>query len=422
MEKYIDEEEEGDLMSSMRIAENVAKASPRKKSVPQRSIDAEERMAGVNLKEEWQDDDDIMKHHADIGEDWLNDVIEIDITDPVPPRDDALTRPTSLDLGAKPKTRKKVSPPAELKITDNDDDRGSTPSDSFDLSRIDDLQTPDMRTPSLRDDSSILMTSGEMEWEDDTPLSKTTSSEKIPEYTAAEETKDNRHWRVVEIGGKNYNLDMKVIHPYKKVLSHGGYYGDGLNAIIVFAACYLPEKTRKDYNYVMDNLFLYVISTLDLLVAQDYMIIYFHGGCTKHQAPNLGWLKRCYKMIDRRLRKNLKALLLTHPNLWLKTVVRFSKPFISSKFSRKLRFVTSLEDLKQLTPLEYVYIPEQVKLTEKKIMAELQSAKAKARRSSTSSRGRETTGRNEETARPGGTDGAKKDSKKAKDKTKKKKK
>lgn len=35
-----------------------------------------------------------------------------------------------------------------------------------------------------------------------------------------------------------------------------GYYGDGLNAIIVFAACFLPDSSRTDYNYVMENLFL----------------------------------------------------------------------------------------------------------------------------------------------------------------------
>lgn len=34
-----------------------------------------------------------------------------------------------------------------------------------------------------------------------------------------------------------------------------GYYGDGLNAIILFSGCYLPDRHRKDYNYVMDNLF-----------------------------------------------------------------------------------------------------------------------------------------------------------------------
>ena len=39
-------------------------------------------------------------------------------------------------------------------------------------------------------------------------------------------------------------------------LYFAGYYGDGFNALVVFAGCYLPDKSRRDYNYVMDNLFL----------------------------------------------------------------------------------------------------------------------------------------------------------------------
>ena len=35
-----------------------------------------------------------------------------------------------------------------------------------------------------------------------------------------------------------------------------GYYGDGFNAIVVFNACFLPDRSRHDYHYVMDNLFL----------------------------------------------------------------------------------------------------------------------------------------------------------------------
>lgn len=35
-----------------------------------------------------------------------------------------------------------------------------------------------------------------------------------------------------------------------------GYYGEGLNAIIVFAACFLPDSGAPDYHYIMENLFL----------------------------------------------------------------------------------------------------------------------------------------------------------------------
>ena len=57
---------------------------------------------------------------------------------------------------------------------------------------------------------------------DDTPGS--TPVEPIPEYTAREEFEDEKNWRSVNIGDKTYRIDMKVIEPYKKVLSHGGKF------------------------------------------------------------------------------------------------------------------------------------------------------------------------------------------------------
>lgn len=72
---------------------------------------------------------------------------------------------------------------------------------------------------------------------------------------------------------------MSVLEPFLRVLSHGGttspspgghlgatersplpsllsgYHGDGMNDIIVFSSCFLPENSLENYQYVMDNLF-----------------------------------------------------------------------------------------------------------------------------------------------------------------------
>lgn len=43
-----------------------------------------------------------------------------------------------------------------------------------------------------------------------------------------------------------------------QVLSHGGYQGnDCQTAVIVFSACFLPDRSRVDYDYVMEHLFLW---------------------------------------------------------------------------------------------------------------------------------------------------------------------
>ncbi|XP_045599400.2 uncharacterized protein [Procambarus clarkii] len=190
----------------------------------------------------------------------------------------------------------------------------------------------------------------------------------IPELSAAEETADERHWRSVVIGGVWRRIDMKVISPYRKCISHGGYLGKNLNAVIVICACQLPDRSRRDYNYVMDNLFLYVLSTLEQLIADDYILVYLAGGTPRTSVPSFHWLKRAYQMIDRKLRKNLKALHVVHPTFWVRAVVTFSRPFISTKFYRKLTFVNNLTELAQMVPLDQLNIPDAVKQADFELM------------------------------------------------------
>lgn len=263
-------------------------------------------------------------------------------------------RPSSLSgSGHRHRRKIKVNPDILRTQIGFDDDQKSlsslsNKSDGDVFSPVDDLATPDIETPDEMDDSVL-------------GRDESTLSEPIPELSAQEEYTEERSWKTCNVGGMERKIDMKVIEPYKKVLSHGGYFGEARHAIIVFSACYLPDRGRKDYDYVMDNLFLYVLSTLDQLVAEDYVLIYLHGATERSTMPSFGWLKRCYQMIDRRLRKNLKGLYLVHPTFWLKTIVIMTRPFISTKFSRKLQFVNSIDELSGLVPLEHVSIPDKVK-------------------------------------------------------------
>ncbi|XP_034956147.2 protein prune homolog 2 isoform X7 [Zootoca vivipara] len=270
--------------------------------------------------------------------------------------------PNSLDIdGSNPRRIKLTAPNINLSLDQSEgsvlsDDNLDTP-DEIDIN-VDDLDTPDEA-----DSFEYAGHANEINWEEEQPAIKEASqeeSEAIPEYTAEEEREDNRLWRTVVIGEQEQRIDMKAIEPYKRVISHGGYYGDGLNAIIVFAACFLPDSSRTDYNYVMENLFLYVISTLELMVAEDYMIVYLNGATPRRKMPGLGWMKRCYQMIDRRLRKNLKSFIIVHPSWFIRTILAVTRPFISSKFSSKIKYVSTLAELGELIPMEYVNIPESI--------------------------------------------------------------
>ncbi|XP_065361656.1 uncharacterized protein LOC135955250 [Calliphora vicina] len=196
------------------------------------------------------------------------------------------------------------------------------------------------------------------------PCRDSSDNQQLPQYSAAEERRDSRNWQKITLpDGRTRDIDMRVIEPYKRVLSHGGYLkAGGHNAIVIFCACHLPDRSRTDYSYVMDNLFLYVVKTLEQLVTDDYVLIYLHGGSSRRNMPPFPWLKKCYQLLDRRLRKSLKNMYLVHPTFWIKSIIWMTRPFVSTKFWRKLVYVKSLDELsKYVTALEKAAIPEKVK-------------------------------------------------------------
>ncbi|XP_061879813.1 caytaxin isoform X2 [Entelurus aequoreus] len=292
------------------------------------------RMDSMEVKDEWQDED---------------------FPRPLPEDGDGLTDarsnpPSSLNVGQsrdQSKRRTLIAPDMNLSLEQSE---GSVLSDDLDIN-VDDMETPD-DTDSLGSANN----GNELEWEDDTPVA---TARCLPGEEGEEERDSSgRLWRTVIIGDQEQRIDMQVIRPYLRVVTHGGYYGEGLNAIIVFAACYLPDSSCDDYAYIMENLFLYVVSSLELLVADDYMIVYLNGATPRRKMPGIGWLRRCYQMIDRKLRKNLKCLIIAHPTWFIRTVLAISRPFISVKFLDKIRYVHTLEELNQLIPMEHVQVPD----------------------------------------------------------------
>ncbi|XP_034735008.1 BCL2/adenovirus E1B 19 kDa protein-interacting protein 2 isoform X2 [Etheostoma cragini] len=320
------------------------------------TTEARLRMEGVELKEEWQDED----FPRPLPE-------EEELEDELFGTSEEMDPGYAMDHGKKAK-KKLAAPDISLTL---DHSEGSLLSDELDEST--ELDLDDIDTPSDN--------SNEFEWEDDLPKPKTTQVlqkgvESVQEFSSSEEREEGRRWRVFRFGDQEHRVDMKAIEPYKKVISHGGYYGDGLNAIIVFAVCFMPESNQPNYRYIMDNLFKYVIGTLELLVAENYMIVYLNGATSRKKMPTVGWLRRCYQQIDRRLRKNLKSMIIVHPSWFIRTLLAITKPFISSKFSQKIKYVFSLTDLAELVPMEYVSIPDCIKQIDQDMHGKLEVAAA----------------------------------------------
>ncbi|XP_053560840.1 bcl-2/adenovirus E1B 19 kDa-interacting protein 2-like protein isoform X2 [Bombina bombina] len=301
----------------------------------------------MELKEEWQDED----FPRPLPE--VNAEEEIDSNE----NNESESPPNTLELCGN-RHIKKHQPPPTLNLENNEGSLvvGEVPDQTQDddaIFNIDDLQTPT--------GSVFLGNSHAFEWEDDLPRAKGRGSS-ASEYVFTEnlvtdiKDQDGRKWRIFLSGERK--VDMTAIEPYKQVISHGGYYGDGLNAIIVFASCYLPENNIPEYRYVMDNLFRYIIGTLDLMFVEDYTLVYLNGVTPRNKIPSIGWIKKCYQATDRRLKKNLKSLLVVHPAWYVKALMAIIRPFISSKFGRKVRFVKSLSELSQIIALDHIHIPD----------------------------------------------------------------
>ncbi|XP_049602460.1 caytaxin-like [Syngnathus scovelli] len=317
------------------------------------------RMDSMEVKDEWQDED----FPRPLPEDGDS---SCGLTD-----NRTTNPPSSLNVGGstgdQSKRRTLTAPDMNLSLEHSE---GSLLSDDLDIN-VDDIETPD-DTDSL----DFANNGNELEWEDDTPVA---SAKCLPGEGEEERDSSGRLWRTVIIGDQEQRIDMQVIRPYLRVVTHGGYYGEGLNAIIVFAACHLPDSSCDDYSYIMENLFLYVVSSLELLVADDYMIVYLNGATPRRKMPGIGWLKRCYQMIDRKLRKNLKCLIIVHPTWFIRTILAISRPFISVKFLSKIRYVHTLDELSLLIPMEHVQVPECVlQYDDEKIKAKLEQEQQNA--------------------------------------------
>ncbi|CAB4018633.1 rho GTPase-activating 8 isoform X5 [Paramuricea clavata] len=143
--------------------------------------------------------------------------------------------------------------------------------------------------------------------------------------------------------------------------------GDDKNArkVIVVSACRLPPKTEINH----DKLFRYMQYTLDQYVENDYSIVYLHHGLNSENRPSISWLVHVYHVLDRKYKKNLKALFIVHTTGFVKVIWSVLKPFISTNFAKKVVYANRLSDLEEHLYLAQIDIPELVKKHDQEISA-----------------------------------------------------
>lgn len=126
--------------------------------------------------------------------------------------------------------------------------------------------------------------------------------------------------------------------------------------IILFSTCRMPPSHQLDHVKLLG----YLKHTLDQYVESDYTLVYLHHGLTSENKPSLGWLRDAYREFDRKYKKNIKALYIVHPTMFIKTLLILFKPLISFKFGRKIFYMNYLMELEEHLKLEQLGIPSQV--------------------------------------------------------------
>ncbi|KAL0073288.1 Rho GTPase activation protein [Phycomyces blakesleeanus] len=131
------------------------------------------------------------------------------------------------------------------------------------------------------------------------------------------------------------------------VIYEAGLDGQG-RPVIVLCACQLPNPDVMDYDTVL----------ADTLTESEYVLAFFASPA--YYRPSWMWLLKVYRALDRKYKKNLKALYVVHLEGAFRYIFDFANRLMSPKFAEKLFYISHLENLDPILPLRNLNLPQPV--------------------------------------------------------------
>ncbi|CAO3625905.1 unnamed protein product [Mucor hiemalis] len=145
---------------------------------------------------------------------------------------------------------------------------------------------------------------------------------------------------------------------YKGISALNIIYEAGLDRdsrpILVLCADNLPNPDIYDYDLILS----FIMARLDEFVENDYVLVFFSSPA--RYRPGWMWLLKAYRSLDRKYKKNLKALYVVHLTRTYRIVFDLANKIISPKFARKLRYCANLASLNLNIELAPQFIPQRV--------------------------------------------------------------
>ncbi|KAJ1893735.1 hypothetical protein LPJ66_005583 [Kickxella alabastrina] len=124
--------------------------------------------------------------------------------------------------------------------------------------------------------------------------------------------------------------------------------------MLVFAACRMLNPDVVDY----DRLLNLILFRLEDFVESDYTVVLFAANA--RYKPNLKWLFTAYRRLNRKYKKNLKALYIVHPSKWVQILMTAMNAVLSPKFAKKVQWIDTLSELATSLPIDQINIPPEV--------------------------------------------------------------
>eukprot|EP01137_Pigoraptor_chileana_P030570 Opistho-2@17231 len=106
-----------------------------------------------------------------------------------------------------------------------------------------------------------------------------------------------------------------------------------------------------------ERLTSYLIATMDPLVTRDFVIVYFHTLTESENLPDLSYMRDLYDLVDKRYKRNLKALYIVHPTFWSKCATWFFTTFTATNIKECVRSIESLHELYAVINPDQLNIP-----------------------------------------------------------------
>ncbi|XP_055336182.1 uncharacterized protein LOC129586785 isoform X2 [Paramacrobiotus metropolitanus] len=215
----------------------------------------------------------------------------------------------------------------------------------------------------------------------DLPLADVTShgDTKMPEHKVSEDGEPTPEYlrRFDELMGlkKEWTYDKGAVEPYTHLVNVIPHEGVHEPTAVFLYPCLLPDHADPDYDKIMENLLLYVLSHVQKIDKEPYRIVFFNSGIPHGCEPSAFWLQRVYKSMDETMKENLIELLIVHPHFKIRAQLQTAGRAIlrrlydydasltaySKEFFRKIKFVNGLKELGRVVSIQYAAIPKPVR-------------------------------------------------------------